>query len=308
MALRTVFFGSSDFAVPPLRALARSHHVVAVYTQPDKPAGRHLELTPTPVKAAALSLGLEVFTPEKLDAAFVSLVEGLHAELLVCVAYGKLLPRGLLAIEGMPALNVHPSSLPAYRGPAPIQAALRGGARETGVTIMWMSAEMDAGDIALARAVPIEQHDDYGSLHDRLAAVAAVVLNEAVALLERGELPRVPQDHARATYAAPIKSPDRRISFDRPAQDVVNLVRSLSPRPAAWMQLSGKRVKVLEARAEPMPVDLAKADPPPQPGDLIATSGGPLIACAAGAVRLLRVVPEGKHAMSGDEFARGLHA
>lgn len=294
--------------MPALRALARDHDVVAVYTQPDKQAGRHLQLTPTPVKQAAASLGLDVFTPEKLDSAFGSLVEGLHPELLVCAAYGKILPRALLGTPGMNALNIHPSLLPRYRGAAPIQAALRDGATETGVTIIWMSAEMDAGDIALARAVTIDQEDDFGSLHDRLAHVAAEVLTDAIARLATGALTRIPQDHSRASNAAPIRNADRQLNFDRPAEAVVNVVRSLSPKPSAWTIVNDQRLKVLHARAEPQPTDVAAAlARPAAPGTLLALTGeGPLIACASGAIRLLRVVPAGRQAMSGAEFVRGL--
>ena len=301
--MKTIFFGSSGFAVPALRALAASHDVRAVFTQPDRPAGRKLRLTPTPIKAAAQSLGLDVFMPERLDAAFASLVEGLHPQLLACVAYGKILPPALLDIPGMSALNAHPSLLPQYRGAAPIQAALREGRSETGVTIIWMSAEMDAGDIALSRAAAILPDDDYGTLHDRLAGIAADLMLEAAAQLAAGTLPRMPQEHGRATYVRPLSKADLRLRFDQPAPQVANFVRSASPTPGAWLVLGGKRVKVLAARAEPAGAQTAEL----APGEIVELGGdGPLIACSPGALRLLRVVPEGRAPGAGAEFARAL--
>jgi len=290
--------------VPSLRALSEAHEVHAVYTRPDRPAGRKLVVTPTPVKVAARSLGLDVFTPERLDAAFVSLAEGLHPQLLAAVAYGKMLPRSLLDISGMTALNAHPSLLPLYRGAAPIQAALRDGRDQTGVSVIWMSAEMDAGDVALSRAIPIRADDDYGTLLARLAALAAELMIEAAARLASGTLPRVPQDPGLATYVKPISKSDQRLRFDEPAVRLANVVRSLSPKPGAWLEIEGKRIKVLAARAEPTPPEHAGT----AAGQIIAADdAGPLMACSQGALRLLRVVPEGKAAMAGADFVRALN-
>ncbi len=278
--------------MPSLRALAHVHDVVAVYTQADRPAGRGLKVTPTPMKAAALELGLDVFTPERLDAAFVALTAGLRPELLACAAYGKILPAALLESASRAALNVHPSLLPLYRGATPIQAALRDGCDTTGVSIIWMSAHMDAGDIALQRSAPIASSDDYGSLHGRLAHVGADLLLEAAALLGEGRLPRTPQDAARATLTKPLRKEDLRLDFDTDARAVVNHVRSLSPKPAAWTLAGGKRIKVLSADVAPQ-------------GTVLGIDGDALaVACRVGVVRLLRVVPEGKPQMTGAEFAR----
>lgn len=192
----------------------------------------------------------------------------------------------------MTALNVHPSLLPEYRGATPMQAALRDGRARTGVTVFWMAAEMDAGDVALQRDVEILPDDDYGSLHDRLALAGAELLSEAAELVKAGSLPRTPQDRARATYTRPIRKDDLKIPEGEAAQRIVDLVRSASPSPAAWTTFGGKRLKVLRARAEP-------------PGDL-TTDEGPAIVAADGLVRLLRVVPEGRREMSGAEFVRSM--
>lgn len=289
--LRTIFFGSSDFAVPSLRALASAHDIAAVYTQADRPAGRGLKLTPTPVKAAAVPLGLDVFTPETLDAAFVALAAGLRPELLACVSYGKILPGALLESATLGALNVHPSLLPQYRGATPIQAALREGRETTGVSIIWMSPQMDAGDIAIAQPVAIEPAETYGSLHDRLADAGAALLLEAATRMGEGRLSRTPQDHAKATYTKPLRKEDLRVTFDADARHVVDLVRSLSPKPAAWALVKGVRVKILEAEVS-LHADVGVD------GDALA------VACRGGVVRLLKVIPEGKPPMTGAEFAR----
>lgn len=289
--LPVVFFGTSPFAVPSLDALASAHDVVAVVTQPDRPAGRGLRERQSAVKVRALELGLNVMTPERLDAAFVGSIAALNTALLACVSYGKILPDALLSIAGSTALNVHPSLLPEYRGASPIQAALREGRTITGVTVIWMSSKMDAGDIALQSEIAIGADEDLGTLHDRLATVGASLLAEAARMLAAGALPRQRQDESRATYTRPIDKDDLRIASASPARTIVDLVRSASPAPGAWLVYEGKRLKVLAARPEPA-------------GSPLVSNDGPGIAAADGVVRFLRVVPEGKRAMSGAEFVR----
>ena len=289
--LPVVFFGTSPFAVPSLDALASAHDVIAVITQPDRPAGRGLRERQSAVKARALELGLEVMTPERLDSAFVASIAALKPALLACVSYGKILPDALLSIGGLTALNVHPSLLPEYRGASPIQAALREGRTITGVTVIWMSAKMDAGDIALQSEIAIGADEDLGALHDRLATVGASLLADAARMLADGTLPRERQDESRATYTRPIDKDDLRITSSSPSRTIVDLVRSASPAPGAWLVYEGKRLKVLAARCEPAGSPLVSAD-------------GPGVAAADGVVRFLRVVPEGKRAMSGAEFVR----
>jgi methionyl-tRNA formyltransferase len=265
--------------------------VRAVVTQPDRPAGRGLRERQSAVKARALERGLEVRTPERLDAAFVDSIANLHPMLLACVSYGKILPASLLSIAGATALNVHPSLLPEYRGASPIQASLREGRTITGVTVIWMSSKMDAGDIALQREIAIGPDEDYGALHDRLALVGASLLLEAAARLADGTLPRERQNESRATYTRTIDKDDLRIVPSSPARAIVDLVRSASPSPGAWLVHDGKRLKVLAARVEAAGSPLTSAD-------------GPGVAVADGVVRFLRVVPEGKRAMTGADFVR----
>lgn len=298
--LRTVFFGSSDFSIPSLQRMAADQEIVAVCSQPDKPAGRGLLITPTPVTVLARDARFTLLTPQRIDAAFIAQIATLQPQLLACASYGKILPATLLELPGMAALNVHPSLLPRYRGATPIQAALRDGCEQTGVTIFWMTAGMDAGDIALQRSTPVASSDSFGTLHDKLAASGAQLLGEAARSLSDGRLGREPQREEDATYTKPLNKGDLQLRFDVPAQVVVNQIRSLSPKPAAWMQFDGKRLKVLDAIAVPSPHGATAA-----PGELIgADSQGPIFAAAGGAVKFLRVILEGKPPMSGSEFAK----
>ncbi|MBC5825428.1 MAG: methionyl-tRNA formyltransferase [Candidatus Eremiobacteraeota bacterium] len=300
-SLRTVFFGSSVFAVPSFEALAERHNVVAAYTQPDRPAGRGLQLTPTRIKTAAMRLGIPVSAPGRLDQPTIDAIAELHPQMLVCASYGEILPAALLEIEAMTALNVHPSLLPRYRGATPIQTALREGAAQTGVTIICMTSKMDAGPIALAKPAAVDRLDTYGTLHDKLADLGAILVLEAADLLGSGCLARHPQDDSLATYTKALSSADRQVDFKSSAIDAVNLIRSLSPRPGAWALMQGRRIKIIAASAEP------SLDRPSSPGTVVAIDGeGPLIATAHGALRLLRVVPEGKAEMAGSAFARNM--
>ena len=286
--------------MPSLRALAREHAVELVVTQPDKPSGRGLQLTPTPVKAAAFELGLDVITPARLDAEAVARVLDLRLDVLVCVSYGKILPASLLTDPHMSAFNIHPSALPRYRGAAPIQAALLAGDETTAITIIWMSDRMDAGDIAVQERCGIEPDENFGALHDRLAAASAPLLMSALSALAAGTLARVPQDESLATYTKPFAKSDLELRFERSAVEISRQVRAFAPSPGAWMMHAGRRLKILDARPD------AEAVVGP-PGSIHrARDGGTLAATAAGSLRLIRVVPEGKRPMSGADFARGL--
>ena len=301
--LRTVFFGSSEFAVPALEAMLEHDDVIMVCSQPDRPAGRGLNVTATPVAAAAREAGREVWTPSRLDATFIGRVASLQPELLACASYGKILPRALLDLAGMTALNVHPSLLPRYRGATPIQSALRDGCAQTGVTIFWMTQQMDAGDIALARPLAIEPADDYGTLHDKLARLGAELLVQAAGFLSEGRLTRTPQREDDATHCKPLSKEDLRLRMDAPARAVVDQVRSLSPKPAAWMLFEGRRLKVLQAEVLDNPG--GRMTTGLAPGALVAIDAvGPVFATSPGAIRLLRVIPEGRAPMSGAEFAK----
>jgi methionyl-tRNA formyltransferase len=298
--LRVIFFGTSSFGVPILRALAGEHDVALAITQPDKPSGRGLKRLPSPVKEAAQEFGIAVETPEKLDTEAVQRVLALRADVLACASYGKILPGALVTKPEMPALNVHPSALPKYRGATPIQGALQAGDATTAVSVMWMSVRMDAGDIALQIAVDIARDENYGTLHDRLAEVGANALLEALRLFAQKSLPRLPQDETMATYTRPISKPDLELRFTATSHELANRVRAYSPKPGAWLSHDGRRLKILAASAEP-------GDWVGSPGELLfSANGDPVVATVDGQLRLQTVVPEGKRPMSGREYARGL--
>jgi len=243
--LRTLFFGTSAFAVPSLRVFASRTDLFGVVTQPDRPSGRGQRLHPTPVKAAALDLGLTVYEPTDLRA-FVAELSGEAFDLFGLASYGRILPQALLDLPRLGALNVHPSLLPRYRGATPIQTALRNGDESTGVSIMLMDAGMDTGEIALQERVPIAKDDDYGGLHDRLAAVGAKMLGKAIGAAERDELAHAPQT-GEPSVTRPIRKGDLDVDWTADARAIVDQIRAYAPRPAARGELHGETVKLLRA-------------------------------------------------------------
>jgi methionyl-tRNA formyltransferase len=248
--LRTLFFGTSEFAVPSLHAVARRTELAGVVTQPDRPAGRGHKLTPSPVKAAALELGLPVYEPERLGAFAAELPAVGAFDLFALASYGRILPQALLDLPRLGALNVHPSLLPKYRGATPIQTALRSGDEETGVSVMLMDAGMDTGDLVLQERVAIVPGEDYGALHDRLAVLGAALLERAILMAGQGPLPRTPQ-RGEASATKPIRKEDLVIDWSWPPERIVNHVRAYAPQPAARALLEGETVKLLRAHVGP---------------------------------------------------------
>jgi len=246
--LRTLFFGTSAFAVPSLHVLAARTNVAGVVTQPDRPAGRGHKLQPTPVKSAALDLSLRVYEPAKLKA-FAREIQGESFDLFALASYGRILPQALLDLPRLGALNVHPSLLPQYRGATPIQSALRNGDAETGVTIMLMDAGMDTGDIVLQERVPIEPDDTYGTLHDRLALYGGELLGEALDLAAKGTLLRRAQA-GEPTITTPISKDDLILDPSWPPERIVAAVRAFSPQPGARMDVEGETIKIVRAHVD----------------------------------------------------------
>jgi methionyl-tRNA formyltransferase len=243
--LRTLFFGTSEFAVPSLRAVAQRTDLRGAVTQPDRPSGRGQKLRPTPIKAAALELGVAVYEPTRLKT-FADEIASESWDLFVLASYGRILPQALLDVPRLGALNVHPSLLPAYRGATPIQTAIANGDRETGVSIMLMDAGTDTGNIVGQQSVPIEDRDDYGSLHDRLAAVGAEMLGAALDEAASDRLESRPQS-GEPSITRPLAKEDMQIDWTWPPQRIVNCVRALSPQPGARAVMNGETVKVLRA-------------------------------------------------------------
>lgn len=305
--MRIVFMGSAGFACPCLKALLDSpaDDVVAVVTQPDRPKGRHLAVSPCPVKAYVGERSIPVLTPENINTPeSLETLRSLRPELIVVVAYGQLLKRALLDIPPFGCINVHGSLLPRYRGAAPIQWAVAEGGAVSGVTTMFLSARMDAGDMILKQEVPIASGDTGGSYHDKLAVAGASLLRETVDRIRLGQAPRIAQDESQATHAPKLKKIDGQIDWMRPAAMIECRVRAFTPWPGSFCILPGpchSHLKVIEVRVEPGR-DV--------PAGMVCEVGeaGPLIQTGDGhAIRLLMVQPEGRKPMKGSDFLHGHH-
>ncbi|MEN2993394.1 MAG: methionyl-tRNA formyltransferase [Bacteroidia bacterium] len=299
--MRVVFMGNGAFGVPSLRSLAHSaHQVLAVVTNPDKPAGRHQVPTPTPIKQEALKLGLpiwEVASPK--EPALPERLQALKADIFVVVAY-PIIPRRVRTIPPLGAINIHPSLLPAYRGPAPIPWSIICGDTVTGVTIFRIGDQVDAGDILLQRAYPLPEDWDAGQLERFLAEVSADLLLEVLEGLALGTIQPVPQPQGKeVSYAPKLSSENTRIVWHKTAHEVYNFVRGLSPQPRAWTIFQGKRLQIL--KAEKMP---ARRTMHP-PGTIWQEGGQLLVACGDAPLRLVEVHLEGKKPVSGAEFVQG---
>jgi methionyl-tRNA formyltransferase len=297
VALRLVFMGTPDFAVPTLVTLYGSHDIVAVYTREPQPAGRRgLELTPSPVARQATQFGLSVFTPTSLRESSATEAMRAHgADAAVVVAYGLILPRPILDASPLGSFNLHASLLPRWRGAAPIHRAVMAGDQETGVMVMRMEEGLDTGPIAMAERVPIGPDATTGELHDLLARLGADLMLRALGALERGQLQLTPQGADGATYAKKIDKNETRVDWTRSWQEVHNHCRGLSPFPGAWCGLAeAGRVKILRS---------TKGEGSGTPGTVLDDKL--TIACGSGAVRLVQVQRAGRGPMGTDEFLRG---
>ena len=296
--MRIVFAGTPEFAVPSLRAAAQRNEVVAVYTQPDRPAGRGRGLALSPVKQEALARGLPVLQPETLrDPAAQAQLRALEPDLLVVVAYGLILPRAVLAIPANGCWNVHASLLPRWRGAAPIQRAIQAGDARTGVCLMKMEAGLDTGPVLLEADTAIGAGETGGQLHDRLAGLGAQVLADGLGLLRAGMQP-VPraQPAEGVTYAHKLDKAEARLDWSRPAVELARTVRAFNPWPVAEAMVAGERLRIHGAVA----VD---AVPDAAPGTLLAASrDGIDIACGAGVLRLRVVQREGGRAITAADW------
>lgn len=300
--MRILFMGTPDFARSILEKLHKDgENIVAVVTQPDKPQGRKMILTPPPVKQYAMENGLPVYQPVTLkDGAFAEELSQIDPDLIIVAAYGKILPTYVLDYPKYGCINAHASILPRWRGAAPIQRAIMAGDRLSGVTAMYMAQGLDTGDMILTVRVPITDEDDFGTLHDKLAVAGGEAMTKTIEALRAGTVVREAQNDADATYAAKIENPDCVIDFTKSVTDVYNQVRGLSPVPLAltWMP-DGKRLKIVAARKEICSVTAA-------PGTVVAIEGGTLdIACADGILHVTHLQPEGKGRMAAADFLRG---
>ncbi|WP_456342859.1 methionyl-tRNA formyltransferase [Thermovibrio sp.] len=297
--LKVVFMGTPDFAVPSLKALKEAgYEIPLVITQPDKPAGRGKRLKPPPVKVEAERLGLKVYQPERIkdNEELKKILEEISPDLIVVAAYGKILPDWLLKLPKYGVINVHASLLPKYRGASPIQAALLNGERKTGITIMKVIPELDAGDVISQREVEIKKEDNAQTLHDRLAQVGAELLTETIPKFTKGEIEPKPQNHDKATYCPKITKEMGRINWERSAEEIFNMVRAFTPWPGAFTYYKGKMVKLTKVKP---------AEGKGEPGEVIEAGKRLIVATGKGALEILRIKPEGRKEISGDEFIRG---
>lgn len=293
--------GTPRFALPSLQLLLdRTEHIVAVITQPDRPAGRGQHIVPPPVKEWALRHGLAVLQPVNVrDAAFIAQVIKLAPDLIVVVAFGQILPRTLLDIPRYGCVNVHASLLPFYRGAAPINWVLINGETETGVTIMLLDEGMDTGDILLQEKLSIAPTDTVATLHDRLAQSGALLLGKALdQLLSTGWSPK-PQDHAQATYAPLLKKEDGLIPWQKSAREIYNQIRGMNPWPGCFTYLRGKLLKVFTA-------EIGELEAQGTPGTIVEVSqSGITVATGSGMLVLKEIQMEGKKRMLTEEFIKG---
>ena len=300
--MRIVFMGTPDFAAASLDALLKNgYNIAGVFTQPDKAKGRGMEISFSPVKELALENEIPVFQPAKMrDGAALSILQSLKPDLVVVVAYGRILPDDFLSVPPLGTINVHGSLLPRYRGAAPIQWSVLNGDEKTGVTTMYLSSEMDAGDIIFSEETEIGEYETSGELYDRLKKLGAELLIKTVRAIEAGCAPRTPQDETQATYVSMLNKSLSPLDFTKPARAVVKWVCGLQPWPVASAELGGVVLKIYSAR-------LTHRHTGAVPGSIVSTGkDGIEIACGDGeTVLLTEVQAPGKKRMSAEDYLRG---
>lgn len=304
--MRVLFWGTPEFAAAPLRALiGEGFEVTGVVTQPDKPQGRSRRLTPPPVKQIALDERIPVYQPASpKDEEFGEAIAIMAPDISVVVAYGHILPKRIIDLPRLGTLNIHASLLPQLRGAAPIQAAIRQGLTETGVTIMRMVPALDAGPIILPAAAPILDDETYGELQNRLSELGALTLLESLALIDLGAAVEQPQDDTRATYAPKVTRGDALVDWSLTAGEVARTIRAYDPKPGAFTTVNGSEVKlfgprVVSVNTVPMNSDI------PEPGDVVSLHDGMVVMCSDTAIRVQEVQPAGKSRMLSADWSRG---
>ena len=297
-ALKIIFAGTPEFSVSPLQALLESgHEVIAVYTQPDRPAGRGRELKPSPVKRVALDAGISVHQPVNFkNDEDLELLESLQADLMVVVAYGLILPQRVLDAPRYGCFNIHASVLPRWRGAAPIQRAIQAGDVETGVTIMQMEAGLDTGPMLLVEKIPIGENETAGELHDRLAPLGASALIQTIELLLAGKLQPESQNDELAVYAHKLDKKEAEIDWQQSAQQINRDIRAFNPWPVSYTKLDNKTFRIWESSV----LDTQKVA---VPGTVIATSADGIdVVTGDGCLRIKQLQPQGKRVMSARDF------
>ncbi|MCC5832117.1 MAG: methionyl-tRNA formyltransferase [Chlamydiales bacterium] len=304
--MRIVFFGTPQFAATILDYLVKQPvEIVAAVSRPDKPRGRSGAPLPTAVKKAAEKHGVPVYQPRKAsETEFADFLKSLRADLFVVAAYAEILKENILDIPQLGCINVHGSALPKYRGAAPVQRALMAGEKETGVSIMKMALEMDAGDVYSIVKIPLSEEITAGELFEKMAVVGAEALWEVIEKIEKGEIKALPQDHSQATFAKKVKPEEGEIDWRRPAREIHNQIRGLTPNPGAWcwIEVRGvrKRLGIKKTRLI--------SDSEGEAGRVIPAESKIIVSCGDGALELLEVQLEGKKSLPAPIFLRGIRS
>ena len=305
--MRIIFIGTGEIGLPALQALTTfpEAHLLAVVTQPDRPVGRQLKLSASPVKEAALKLHVKIFQPEKIRAAAsVAQLKYLRPDLIVVAAYGQILPKEVLNLPPLGCLNIHATLLPKYRGASPIHAAIAAGEKQSGVTIMWMDEGLDTGDILLQETITLGRRETTETLHDRLAKLGAEALIKALKLIQAGKAPHIKQDITKVTLTKKLRKEDGHIKWDRPQREIDAHIRAMTPWPSAYSWIPQEKDQKMLKIFTTIHSNRAKG----KPGEIVRVDKhGILVAAGIGGLLLREVQIEGKKRMHAAEFARGFN-
>ena len=300
--MRILFMGTPDFAVPCLEILDKKHEIIGVFTKVDKINKRGKKIEYLPVKQYAIDKNIPIYQPNSLkDEETKNIIKGLNPDLIVVVAYGKIIPKDIIDMPKFGIINVHSSLLPRFRGAAPINAALMAGDEKSGVTIMYVAEGLDTGNIILAKETPITEEDNFETLHDRLKFLGAEALDEAVSLIEKGENESIPQDDSLATFVKPFKKEDLKIDWNKSKEEIFNFVRGISPIPCAWTMDEDKLLKVYEVKKYDKIYENGVN------GEIVdkVKGKGPVVKVMGGSLIITSAKPESKKILSGADLLNG---
>lgn len=300
--MRILFMGTPDFAVPCLEILDKKHEIIGVFTKVDKINKRGKKIEYLPVKQYAIDKNIPIYQPNSLkDEETKNIIKELNPDLIVVVAYGKIIPKDIIDMPKFGIINVHSSLLPRFRGAAPINAALMAGDEKSGVTIMYVAEGLDTGNIILAKETPITEEDNFETLHDRLKVLGAEALDEAVDLIEKGENESIPQDETLATFVKPFKKEDLKIDWNKSKEEIFNFVRGISPVPCAWTMDEDKLLKVYEVKKYDKIYENGVN------GEIVdkVKGKGPVVKVMGGSLIITSAKPESKKILSGADLLNG---
>ncbi|MBI2607616.1 MAG: methionyl-tRNA formyltransferase [Candidatus Doudnabacteria bacterium] len=296
--MKIVFIGTSDFGIPTLQRLTANYQIPLVVTRPDRPVGRRKELTPPPLKIWAEKNNIRIEQPEKITN-LKSQISNLQPDLILVAAYGQLIPKDILDISKFGAINIHASLLPKYRGATPIQNAILSGEQETGITLIKMDEQLDHGPIVSLKTISIANDDNYTTLHEKLAVLAASLVSDTLPDWFGGKIKAQEQDHSRATYTKIFATPDGKINWSDQARNISRKIRALNPNPGTWTTLDQKNVKILSGTIlNHSKIELA--------GKLYRHNGQLAVKCHDYSLLIDQLIPEGKKLMTGSEYLNGI--